>query len=164
MSYENTSGRGVLAHYGPRTVNENYGAILNAGGRRKQLIQTITNSVFPVLPATDAGGLNAFIPAGCTIVEAYFKVDTAFTGSSGVFDIGLELQDGTEVDDDGLYDGLLLADIDSSLGVTLLSSQATVVGASLGAQTTANTYLKVAIASGAFTAGAATITVDYIQS
>ena len=163
MAHENTAGRGVLAHYGPRTTKHEYGAYLNSGGRRKSIVHTVSWEDFPVLPSANKAGLDVFIPIGATIIEAYFQVTTAFAGSSGTIDIGLEEQDGTEVDDDGLFNGILQVDIDGTRGFTLLASQATVVGAILGEQLDVEAYLKMVVASGSFTAGQATVTVDYLQ-
>lgn len=167
MALEDTSGRGVLSHYGPRDTNELYGGTINAGGRRKSLVVVFDYDSFPG-GSTDE--LRAYIPAGSTIIDAYLKVDTAFTGSVGVFDISVEQSDGstslTGLSTDSLFDGLALAEIDATVtGIKSASLHAgTNSGVACGVECVEAAYPVVAIASGTFTAGVATLTIDYLQS
>lgn len=160
MSLENSSGRGVLAHYGPRSTDRSYGGYTETKAGTKQIRQSFT---YDDLPGGSTVSLQAYVPAGAVITDAWFFVDTAFAGGTS-YDIGLEKSDGsTAIDADGLFDALVLADIDASVGVNLCASEhaGTNSGALIGAPLAYDAYL-VAAATGTFTAGAATIVIEYM--
>lgn len=103
-----------------------------------------------------ASGDDAFIPADAIIKDAYFVVDTAFTGTNAVLDIGLKQADGTNVDDDG---------IDAAVAVAALGADAVVAadGADVGTRTATDVYIMFTYDTAAFTAGAGKLVIKYIQ-
>lgn len=97
-----------------------------------------------------------FIPAGATVLEAHFIVDTAFTsGGSAVLDAGLKTADGATVnDDDGLITGEAVASL--TAGAVIAADGAQI------AKATANLYPTVTYDTAAFTAGAGRLRVKFI--
>ena len=99
---------------------------------------------------------DAFIPSGAVITRAYIVVDTAFTsGGSAALNVGLYQADGTAIDADG---------IDATVAVAALSADAVIEcdGADVGTKVGANdAYIEVDYDTAAFTAGAATVVVEY---
>lgn len=115
--------------------------------------------------ATDIGSADvdprpdeAFIPSGSYITKAYLLVDDAFTsGGSATLDVGLQEADGTVIDADGL---------DAAVAVAALAADRAVAmdGALVEGTTrlTADAYISLKRNVAAFTAGAATLVVEYI--
>jgi hypothetical protein len=110
MGFETDSKRGVQVHYGVREINGKFGGVL---GTKDGLRTAEWVFDYDDLPAGGTGAIQCVIPAYAKIMDCYLEVLTAFTGSGGVFDIGLEQADGTEIDDNGLFSGLALASIDA---------------------------------------------------
>lgn len=160
MGFATDSKRGVLVHYGPRDTDESFGGELATKGKQHQIVYKFSYSD---LPGGSTDALTAFVPSGAMITEAYFIPTTAFAGGTS-YDIGLiQSNNSTEIDLDGLFDALVLADIDASIGTALTASLhgGTNSGALVGSVLTADGYLKVA-ATGTFTAGEATFILEYV--
>src|SRR6056297_1316481 len=120
---------------------------------------------YTVADATELGdtdtaavaGDASFIPAGAILKDAYFVVDTAFTsGGSAVLDIGLKEADGTNIDDDG---------VDAAVALGALSADDVVAadGALVGTRLASDSYVMVTYDTAAYTAGAGTLVVKYIE-
>lgn len=160
MALEETDGRNVQVHYGARTTNETNGGVQSTGTREKTIVYKFS---YDDLPGGGADELRAFIPSGAMLIDAYWNTTTAFAGGTS-YDVGLEQSDGsTAIDADGIFDGLVLADIDASAGALLTANQhaGTNSGAAIGLKLSADGYLVVA-ATGTFTAGEATVTLKYV--
>lgn len=102
MSYENTSGRGVLAHYGARNTANEYGGTHSKGGAVKEATWTFD---YDDLPDAGATNLQLSIPAYAKIISSRFEVLVGFTSTSTTsdLDVGLQESDGTEIDNNGLH-------------------------------------------------------------
>ena len=103
MSLENSAGRGVLAHYGPRATDEAYGGSLSGENGYNRVVEYEFD--FDNLPAYNATSLAHVIPAGARITGASFEVITAFTSTSTTTDLSVGLwqdDNGATYDEDGL--------------------------------------------------------------
>jgi len=100
-------------------------------------------------------GDEPFIPADAIIKDAYFVVDTQFTGTNAVLDIGLKTKAGATVDDDG---------IDAAIAVGTLVADAVVAsdGGDIGTRTATDVYVTFTYDTAAFTAGSGKLVVKYI--
>lgn len=164
-----TNADGLVVRDGADDVVAPKGTLERAGLQR--LVVKLTdatllavNSTGPHTPSTTVAFFDEntpSIPAGSYIARAYLKVDTAFTsGGAASLDVGLMQADGTIVDGNG---------IDSAVGLTALGANAVVNcnGASVGGvvltSATFDTYVVFTYATAAFTAGAATVIVEYYE-
>jgi len=161
MGLETSAGRGgVQTHYGTRAVDETNGGQVNTGGKVKQITYKFS---YDDLPGGGTDALRAYIPAGAIVVDAYFNTTTTFAGGTD-YNIGLEQSDGsTAIDADGLFDALILADIDATVAGALMASlhAGTNSGVLCGQRIAVDGYL-VVLANGTFTAGEAEIVLEYI--
>ena len=109
MAFESLTGTGSMAHYGVRDTNQKFGGMVSDGGDSKKAIWTFD---YDDLPVNGVNQMQAYIPAYATMTECRISVLTAFVGGTG-YDIGLEEADGSVIDLDGLFDNLVVADIDT---------------------------------------------------
>ena len=131
------------------------GASVDTCGGVKEVILDIADMSAAITAAAD--GHEAFIPAGSFIVEAFLKVTSAMTGTTGTLTIGLAQKDGTVIDADG---------IDATIAQADLAANKAVVcdGALVGGTATigsADGYLYTSL-GGTVTGGAAKLVVRYI--
>ena len=141
----------VRNHYGTREIDD-FGGQASSSGLYKELTIQFSYDDLPV--AADGGNLEAKIPLGAQIVEAYIKASVPFAGGTS-YDIGLQEGDGTEIDNNGIFAAVTLADVNAG---------AAGAGALVGgpATTGGDGYLVVA-ATGSFTAGEAELIVRYLD-
>lgn len=112
-----------------------------------------------VAPAED----EAFIPAGSIITSAILYVTSGFVGATGTLDIGLKLADGTNTDDQGI-DAAIAVTALNDLGDTIVCDGAYIADGDLTAlRITADQYIMTTWDTAAFTAGAATLVVEYMD-
>lgn len=155
MSYTNADGLFIL-------TNEAQGADNETGKTTVGLTKFLTVKFEDLTELTDTTwspqANDAFIPAGAVITRAWSIVDTAATsGGSAVLDIGLFQADGTVIDDDG---------IDAAIAVASLTADAVTEanGADVGTKVgSASAYVGATYDTAAFTAGAVTVVVEYIE-
>lgn len=141
---------GVRVSYGPQKVNEKGGGQASSSGKTKELVWKFD---YNDLPAENAGsGLEIQVPAGAQITGAYIRALEDFAGGTS-YDIGLNEPDGTEVDANGLFAAVTLADVNAG---------AVGAGALIGKEVSVAGELVVA-ATGTFTAGKAELVVTYIK-
>lgn len=162
MGFEADSLRGVLKHYGVRSVNQKYG-----GNIDDDVIKTATWTFdYNDLPAGATNNLGLSIPAYSKILSAKLEILTGFTSTSTTTDltIGLEQADGTDIDLDGLITAAQATQttiatrgnfIDGASG-----TPAALINASIGA---AAGELVVTPSAADLTAGKARLIVQYIQ-
>lgn len=158
MAFENTSGLGVNNWYGPRISNPKYGAVTGLSGEKFEAVWEFT---YDDLPAASTDPLVFTIPDNSYITEARFEAIEAFAGGTS-YDIGLQQSDGTEIDNDGLWDALALADI-NAIGEwsDATNHGGTNSGTLTDAALTEAAQLVVA-ATGTFTAGKGRIVIEYV--
>ena len=98
MSFENSAGIGTRTNYGPRAVDEKFGAEVSYGNVRE------AEWVFSYddLPTNSTGEMEVTIPANSVIKDARIQVLTAMAGTSGTLTVGLKEADGTVIDADGI--------------------------------------------------------------
>lgn len=160
MGFENTAGINARNHYGPRKVDEKFGGEISSSGGVKEVEWVFS---YDDLPGPTTGGeMETLVPKGAVILSARFQTITAFAGGTS-YDIGLQQQDGTEIDNDGLWDALALAEINAENEWSDASTHAGTNSGNLVSTTVglaANAYLK-AVATGTFTAGKGRIVITY---
>ena len=170
MTLEADGIRNVVKNFGTRITNQKYGARSD-----DEVIKTaIWTFSYDDLPTSGTNKLIYTVPANSVILQGYFLVQTAFAGGTS-YDIDFVDSAGAAIGtgSDKLWDGLLLAEIDSSaVGTAILSSTHTgtnsgnvLAGYAAGAECILASagQLKVA-ATGTFTAGVAQIIVQYIDA
>ena len=158
MGYESNTGLGVLNHYGPREPNGKYGAASKGTGIVKRAQWEFS---YDDLPDAATDGLGFVIPAGASIVSATMYIDQAWTSTSGTTDlvVGLQEADGTEIDNNGLFDGTDATQTAIGTEGNVVTGVGALVGASIGA---ANGELVVAGSDTDLTAGKARVVVEYV--
>lgn len=149
MSYTNADGLYVLTHAGQADVQDGGSTAVQA---TKQMVVKLDLTANKGVTANDA-----FIPAGSYITKAHLVVTTAAAGGTSI-NFGLADSAGSAIDADGIDAAVATAALAANKGVAcdgaLVGGTAT-VGASDAYVTTANT--------GTFTAGAATLVIEYIE-
>jgi len=158
MGYESNTGLGVLNHYGPRETNGKYGAASKGTGIVKRAQWDFS---YDDLPDAASDNLGFVIPAGASIVSATLYVDQAWTSTSGTTDllVGLQQADGTEIDNDGLFDGTESTQTAIGTEGNVVTGAGALVGASVGAN---NGEVVVAGSVDDLTAGKARLVVEYV--
>lgn len=161
--------RTVAKNFGVRKTDQKYG-----GRVQNDLIKTaVWTFDYNDLPVASTNKLTFSIPANAVILEAYFLVQTAFTGGTS-YDIDLVTSGDAAIGTgkDKLWDALLLAEIDSSaVGTAVLSSTHTgtnsgnvLAGLAAGAEYKLSSAGQLSVvATGTFTAGVAQIIIQYID-
>lgn len=116
----------------------------------------------PAFSANEATGQllggypNTAIPAGALIKSAVWQATTAYTGATATVSIGLVSADGlTEIDNDGLFDALTVASLDT-VGESNVGA-----GALIGTKLATTGYLWVSVQTASFTAGNGRLTITY---
>lgn len=105
----------------------------------------------------------SFIPAGAIITKAWLYVTDPFVGATAVLDIGLKNAAGVNTDDQGIDAGILVAALDA-LGDTILCDGVYVIdGDTTALRIAADQYVMTTWDTAAFTAGAATLVVEYLD-
>ena len=154
MSFENSAGLGVRNHYGPRTIAEGeiFGGNASTGGLHQQAQWTFDYDNLPVNNAS-GGEMEITVPKGATILSAQIEVLTAMDGTSGTLTVGLEENDGTVIDVDG---------IDAAVAQAALVANAVIEcdGALIGTQLAEDGQLLVST-GGTVTAGRFKVVIEY---
>lgn len=157
MSYTNADGLQVLTN----------GAAGVAKDEGTTSVSAIKTMVVKIGDATALGSSAAtpddhdpFIPAGSFIKSASLVVTTPFTsGGAATLTIGAYNQAGTAIDADGIDAAIALAAVGADKAVAC-------DGALVGGTATvgsADAYIKANYGTAAFTAGAATLVIEYIE-
>lgn len=151
-----TNSDGLVVGFGQRTPEVNSGAKVSLGGKRQQVVLKIKGTDVP-LSDVSAQLVNAVeIPADALLESAKLFVTTAFAGATAVLNIGLyNASTGAAVAAQG---------IDAAIAVATLVDNAVVAcdGTSLGTVLAQRTKIGVDYDTAAFTAGEATLVVEYI--
>lgn len=162
MSWSNEDG--LVVRFGTEKAEvTNQGA--TAANVHKTLVHKFTYADVADTDTAAASPNDSFIPAGSVIVRATLYVTTAFVGATAVLDLGLKVAAGTNTDDDG---------IDAAIAVTALDAAGDVIrcdgayvlaetGNLTGIRLTADQYIMTTYDTAAFTAGAATLVVEYLE-
>jgi hypothetical protein len=158
-----TNADGLVVRFGNERAE-----VMPGGVTRDNVHKTLVHKfAFGDVADTDTAAPNpheAFIPAGSVITRAALYVTDAFTGATGVLDIGLKQADGTNIDDDGiLTTGIATIDADGDvvIGDGALVLQET--GDLTGVRLANDGYIMTTYDTAAFTTGAATLVVEYLE-
>ena len=148
MAYENTAGINVLNHYGPRDRDAKNGGQAKSTGQIKRAEWQFDYSDLPTYGSTN---LQFAIPANATIVSSKWITGTAWAGGTSL-NVGLYQGNGTVIDADGLD-----AAITPTTAGAVIDGDGALVGATIGA----NAGELTVAATGTYTAGTATVIVEY---
>ena len=153
-----TNGDGLVVGFGGRDTNNYEAGSVCTKGKVNQLEVVLDWDNLPGNGAVQ--GKEIGIPANSIIQSATFVVETAFTsGGATTLSIGLQEADGTVIDADGIDATVAKTAIDA-VGEAVQCDGALVAGtATVG---TADAYVYTTVASGPYTAGKGTLTIEYI--
>ena len=160
MSWTNSDG--LVVRFGTDKGTEKESGSTEANVHRT-LVHKFAFGDIANTDVTAADPESPFIPADSVITRATLYVTTAFVGATGVLDIGLKVAAGTNTDDDGI-DSVAVTVLDA-IGDTINCNGAYVsssVGNLTGLRITADQYIMTTWDTAAFTAGAATLVVEYL--
>ena len=160
-----TNEDGLLVRFGTERS-----AVSTAGGKTSEnqhrtLTYQIADATALLTSDTAAAGdEDAVIPAGSIITRATLYVTTAFaSGGAPTLDIGLKQADGTEITADGI-DADIALEATNALGDTIICNGAYIVDSDLtGLRLTTDAYVKFQRVTATYTAGAATLVVEYME-
>ena len=148
MALENSAGINVVNHYGPRDTDASKGGQAKSTGQIKRAEWQFDYSDLPTYGSTN---LQFAIPANATIVKSTWITGTAWAGGTSL-NVGLYQGNGTVIDADGLD-----AAITPTTAGAVINGDGALVGASIGA----NAGELTVAATGTYTAGTATVIVEY---
>ena len=160
MSWTNSDG--LVVRFGTDKGTEKNSGTTEDGVHRT-LVHKFAFGDIANTDVTAADPESPFIPADSVITRATLYVTTAFVGATATLDIGLKVAAGTNTDDDGI-DGLIAVTALDAIGDTINCNGAYVasVGNLTGLRITADQYIMTTWDTAAFTAGAATLVVEYL--
>ena len=160
MSWTNSDG--LVVRFGTDKGTEKNSGTTEDGVHRT-LVHKFAFGDIANTDVTAADPESPFLPADSVITRATLYVTTAFVGATATLDIGLKVAAGTNTDDDGI-DGLIAVTALDAIGDTINCNGAYVasVGNLTGLRITANQYIMTTWDTAAFTAGAATLVVEYL--
>lgn len=99
---------GLVLYYGTRdTENERLAVVSNNDG----VVTVIAEWDEDTLPSPTDGDRGVVIPANSNIVEAFVQCKTALGGTTPTLTVGLQKQDGTEIDNDGIVAAISAAEL-----------------------------------------------------
>ena len=143
-------------------------AVKNSGVTAENVHKTLVHKFsYADVANTDTAAADPedpFIPAGSVITRATLYVTTAFVGATAVLDIGLKVAAGTNTDDDGIL-STGIATIDA-IGDVVIGDGALVLqetGDLTAVRFTADQYIMTTYDTAAFTAGEATLVIEYLE-
>lgn len=156
-----TNKDGLVVWFGTERGETQAGGVTSA--TPKTLVHKFT---YADIADTDTAAAEAdapFIPKGAFIKSANLYVTTAFAGATATLDIGLKVAAGTNTDDDGIDSAIAVTALDA-VGDVIVCNGAYVASSDLtGIRLTADQYIMTTWDTAAFTAGAATLIVEYIE-
>ena len=160
MSWTNSDG--LVVRFGTDKGTEKNSGTTEDGVHRT-LVHKFAFGDIANTDVTAADPESPFLPADSLITRATLYVTTAFAGATATLDIGLKVAAGTNTDDDGI-DGLIAVTALDAIGDTINCNGAYVasVGNLTGLRITADQYIMTTWDTAAFTAGAATLVVEYL--
>lgn len=154
---------GLVVGFGTRVSEGKRGGNVRTSGEKDQYVVEFSYDDLPEGGAlVDADGSYVRLPDNALVLDAYLEVLEAFAGGTS-YDIGLDEADGTAIDVDGLWDDLVLADINAVGERSVARAHGgTNSGTLLDAAITDPAVL-IVTATGTFTAGRARVVVEYIN-
>ena len=148
MALENSAGINVVNHYGPRDTDASKGGQAKSTG---QIKRAEWQFAYDDLPTYGSTNIQFAIPANATIVSSKWITGTAWAGGTSL-NVGLYQSNGTVIDADGLD-----AAITPTTAGAVIDGNGALVGATIGA----NAGELTVAATGTYTAGTATVIVEY---
>ena len=161
MSSQNTwpNDDGLEVRFGSRRVESERSSVSSVGGNEGELVLQFGFGDTP-LGTSDVTANTSYgvIPSGSIVTDAYITVEDTLVGGTS-FDIGLYTQAGVEIDADGLFDAVTLAE--ANAGDSARGHAGTNSGLLLDQPVASNAQVSVA-ATGTFTDGRVKVTVRYV--
>lgn len=157
-----TNSDGLYVGFGPRAKEVNTAAVIGAGdGQTRTAILKIVGADLPLVSGAKEIANSVIIPAGANIKSVRVVVGTQFaTGTS--IDLGGFLASTDVVDNEtGFIAALLLATLVTGYDETYVAPATNKGGAYIGTQLAAAVKIGASYNTTAFTAGTATVTIEY---
>lgn len=154
--FETQAIRGVTQHFGPRKTDGRFGGQYVTEGSIKEEVIRIRYNELP----DGTSPKSPIIPAHATIIDARFKVKTAFAGGTSLAVGTYNASTGTVVDADGVF-------TDANLALVFIDADGdNVVGSGDDINTSVGAAaVRIGItATGTFTAGYAEIIIRYVEA
>jgi hypothetical protein len=153
MSYTNADGLFILTDGEQGTIN--------ITGAETDEVVVLDLDLTDLPGAGDITALNAFVPAGAYIKEAFLIMSEGATSAgSTTLDIGLAKQDGTPIDADGIDAAIAKTAIDAVGEVVRCDGALSGGTATVGAD---DAYVYFTVGTGPFTAGKAKLAINYVK-
>ena len=160
MSWTNSDG--LVVRFGTDKGTEKNSGTTEDGVHRT-LVHKFAFGDVANTDVTAADPESPFIPADSVITRATLYVTTAFVGATATLDIGLKVAAGTNTDDDGIDAAIAVTALDAiGDAITCNGAYVASVGNLTGLRITADQYIMTTWDTAAFTAGAATLVVEYL--
>lgn len=151
-----TNSDGLRVGFGTRTTETTVAAQPREGGYRQSAVMEIKGTDIADTDVARQLAYGVTIPAESLVESAKLFVTTAFAGATAVMDIGTyNASSGAAIDDDGFASAVAVATLVDNAVVTG-------AGAQIGTVLATNSKIGVTYDTAAFTAGLATLVVEYV--
>jgi len=153
MSYTNADGLFILTHGAQGDIN------ITGAETDQTLVLDLDLTALP--GAADITPLDAFVPAGSYIKEAFLIMSEGATSAGATtLDIGLAEQDGTPIDADGIDGAIAKTAIDAVGEVVRCDGDLSGGTATVGAD---DAYVYFTVGTGPYTAGKGKLVINYVK-
>lgn len=164
-------------NYGPR-ITEKQSPSSQAGGLRRMLTVPFTYDALPAALNSGNDAVNQYMPAGSIVTGCWLTIQTSFAGGTS-YTVGFQTAAGVAIDVDGLIEvgpgavanlvttniiagrGAMVVEGPDAAGTAHIDGDGVYVKGATGPVTSVNAYPLVT-AAGTFTAGAATLYIEYL--
>lgn len=136
------------------------GASVSTMGAIKTLVVDIADLKTAITPAAD--GSEAFIPAGSQIINAFFKVTSAVTGTSATLTVGLAQKDGTAISATAIMTATEGTQANMAAGKTIVCNGGYLATSASSTQNATYPAYIYTVVGGTMTGGAGKLVVNYI--
>jgi len=159
-----TNKDGLYVGYGPRNYEVNSGSVIVAGdGQTRTAILKLDGTALQTTPTGRELANGVVIPAGANIKSVRVVVDTAFAGGTSVSIAGYNASTDAVDSATGFANAVLTATLASGYDATYTAPGAGAGGGYIATKLAAAVKI-VPVATGTFSAGVATVTVEYETS
>lgn len=154
MPWDNSDG---LRVFFAGELRQNEGGEFPGAGANRTIVWEL-DAVDLTTTATAQGAPWVIVPRNSVIESVEVIAETALEGGTSI-DIGLQRLNGTELDYDGLVDGMVIANLNVTGEKNVVTAGVTYAGVLVGTETLYPSYLTV-LETGTFTAGRLVIRVN----
>lgn len=154
------NGDGLLVRFPGDSLGDVPGGEYPGAGANR-VIELEVNAASLTTTPTAFGAPYLIVPRNSVIESVEVISETALSGGTGTaVDIGLKRLDGTEIDHDGLVDGILVANLNVAGEKNVYTAGVSLAGVLVGTETAYPGHISVQSVTGPFTAGRLVIRVN----